>query len=149
MSVVIHFNKLDPHTLAIYKWEARCADRCFAWKFSKMHSLGMPAVHTEEGKVLGPSEAWGGLPVKKKRQRHKISQLQQSLGRGAGREGENGIGSASSGLPPSAPFTTPQTVQRDCTGHSHRTSYSPVLSDRLAFSHYSLVWGTSTDYTID
>lgn len=73
MSGVIHFDKLDPHTLAIYKWEARCADRCFAWKFSKMHLLGMPAVHTEEGKVLGPSEAWGGLPAKKGRGTRSLS----------------------------------------------------------------------------
>lgn len=94
----------------------------------------------------GTFRGMGRVACKK---RHKISQLEQSLGRGAGREGENGIGSASSGLPPSAPFTTPQTVQRDCTGHSHRTSHSSVLSDRLAFSHYSLVWDTSTDYTID
>lgn len=58
MSGVIHFDKLDSHTLAIYKWEARCADRCFAWKFSKTHSLGMLAVHIEKGKVLEPSEVW-------------------------------------------------------------------------------------------
>lgn len=53
-SGVTHFDTLDSHALALYTWEARCADR---WKFSKMHSLGMSAVHTGEGKGLEPSEA--------------------------------------------------------------------------------------------
>lgn len=57
MSGVIHLAEMDYHTLAIYMWEAGSADGYFAWKFSKMRSLGMSAAHTEEGKILEPPEA--------------------------------------------------------------------------------------------
>lgn len=57
MSGAIHLAEMDYHTLAIYMWEEGSVDRCFAWKFSKMCSLGMSAAHTEEKKVLELPEA--------------------------------------------------------------------------------------------
>lgn len=57
MSGAIHLAEMNYHTLAIYMWKEGSVDWCFAWKFSKMRSLGMSAAHTEEKKVLELAEA--------------------------------------------------------------------------------------------
>lgn len=57
MSGAIHLAEMGYHTLAIYMWEEGSVDPCFAWKFSKMRSLGMSAAHTEEEKIPELPEA--------------------------------------------------------------------------------------------